>query len=348
MMTKRYFGLIGLRSKNANWNADFDGYPKTTPDGLIMASDKSLKYTIRRYLEETGIPVFYKKFNKISKDGKMTIGNYEDRLLEVYPKLKKLKEKKSDYETYIGILAFIGLINIEDIRMFGTAATLPKNNFSIRGVIQIGHALNKYKNTKVFEEVITNVFSGTSSAANDNVNAKREKGSSIGQMILVDEAHYFYSFSVIPETMYELSELIEEIKNNDNIKKLAKDYLDIDIDNINFYFNEKDFELFKLSALKSVTNYNSVIKFGCENSFALFIETDNDKVLVNLDDYIALDEEKNIIINNELFNVLLTANKVEIYYNPTIYKKIIVENGEKELNIGDVFNNIKIKDITNV
>lgn len=32
-MNKRVYGVIGISSIMANWNADFSGYPKTISDG---------------------------------------------------------------------------------------------------------------------------------------------------------------------------------------------------------------------------------------------------------------------------------------------------------------------------
>ena len=32
MMEKRVYGVLGISSIMANWNADFSGYPKTTSD----------------------------------------------------------------------------------------------------------------------------------------------------------------------------------------------------------------------------------------------------------------------------------------------------------------------------
>ena len=42
-MNKRVYGVLGISSIMANWNADFSGYPKTTSDGLVFGSDKALK-----------------------------------------------------------------------------------------------------------------------------------------------------------------------------------------------------------------------------------------------------------------------------------------------------------------
>ena len=32
----RVFGVIGIKAEMANWNADFNGDPKNTPDGTIF------------------------------------------------------------------------------------------------------------------------------------------------------------------------------------------------------------------------------------------------------------------------------------------------------------------------
>ena len=42
-MNKRVYGVIGISSIMANWNADFSGYPKTISNGRTFGSDKALK-----------------------------------------------------------------------------------------------------------------------------------------------------------------------------------------------------------------------------------------------------------------------------------------------------------------
>ena len=37
-MDKRVYGVIGISSIMANWNADFSGYPKSLSDGTIFGS----------------------------------------------------------------------------------------------------------------------------------------------------------------------------------------------------------------------------------------------------------------------------------------------------------------------
>ena len=39
-MEKRIYGVLGISSIMANWNADFTGYPKSMSDGTVYGSDK--------------------------------------------------------------------------------------------------------------------------------------------------------------------------------------------------------------------------------------------------------------------------------------------------------------------
>lgn len=48
-MNKRVYGILGISSVMGNWNADFSGYPKSLSDGTIFASDKALKYPMKKY-----------------------------------------------------------------------------------------------------------------------------------------------------------------------------------------------------------------------------------------------------------------------------------------------------------
>ena len=41
-MEKRVYGVIGISSIMANWNADFSGFPKTKCDGETLGSNEAL------------------------------------------------------------------------------------------------------------------------------------------------------------------------------------------------------------------------------------------------------------------------------------------------------------------
>ncbi len=52
-MNKRVYGVVGVKSIMSNWNADFTGRPKTTSDNMIFGSDKALKYSMKKYWENS-------------------------------------------------------------------------------------------------------------------------------------------------------------------------------------------------------------------------------------------------------------------------------------------------------
>ena len=69
MMKSRVYGVLGISSIMANWNADFTGYPKTISTGEVFGSDKALKYPIKKMWNDEGKKVLYIKSMKLS-DGK--------------------------------------------------------------------------------------------------------------------------------------------------------------------------------------------------------------------------------------------------------------------------------------
>ena len=87
-------------------------------------------------------------------------------------------------------------------------------------------------------------------------------------------------------------------------------------------YTEEDYQNFKRTALVSVTAFATNSKVGCENEFAVFVETESDAYLPNLSEYItfAKDEDKNIIDLENLTDILNDMNQqiksIEIYYNP--------------------------------
>ena len=86
-------------------------------------------------------------------------------------------------------------------------------------------------------------------------------------------------------------------------------------------YTRDDYKKFKEAALVCATAYNTNSKIGCENEFAMFVETQKDLYLPDLAQYIVFSKGKySDIITlklEELINKL--ADKIlniEIYYNP--------------------------------
>ena len=70
-MDKRVYGVLGISSIMANWNADFTGYPKSTQNGDVYGSDKALKYPMKKMWNDEGKKVLYIKSMKFSADGSL-------------------------------------------------------------------------------------------------------------------------------------------------------------------------------------------------------------------------------------------------------------------------------------
>ena len=85
---------------------------------------------------------------------------------------------------------------------------------------------------------------------------------------------------------------------------------------------------------------------GCENEFAVFVETESDAYLPNLSEYVtfAKGEDKNIIDLKKLANMLNDMSQqiksVEIYYNPYTTKL-----ANKDMKFAKYFNIITSKEV---
>ena len=287
-MNKRVYGVIGIKSVLANWNADFTGRPKTTSDGNIFGSDKAFKYPIKKMWESENEKVLYVKSYKNEK-GNLQARTLAERFEQLFGKeVKSIKDKKE-------ILKY--LFSAIDVQNFGATFAEGSSNMSITGAVQIGQGLNKYEDSSV--EIIDILSPFVDATKKDTA-----QNTSIGKKIVSDEAHYFYPFSVNPENYDIYTKEIEDLQG----------------------YTREDYEKFKRGCLYAATAYNTNSKMGCENEFALFVECKEDSKLYlpNLDQYIKFEkreEGKNIIDISELEEILEQENvktqieKIEIYYN---------------------------------
>ena len=292
-MDKRVYGVLGISSIMANWNADFSGYPKFTSNGETYGSDKALKYPMKKMWDNEGKPVIYIKSLKIDK-GSLVPRSLKDRYEYIF-KVDDLKKSKDIKEV------LTNLFKAFDVKNFGATFGEEKMNISITGAVQFGQGFNLYEDTNPQEITILSPFPSGEDA----------KNSSIGRKIVSDEAHYFYPFVINPLAYKEYVEL--EVTEG---------------------YTEEDYENFKRTALVSATAYATNSKEGCENEFAIFVETDKDVYLPNLTEYISFTNgsDKNTIeltCENLLKSYGDKIKSVEIYYNPnTTELKNNIENCE--------------------
>lgn len=312
-MNKRVYGILGVSSIMANWNADFTGYPKTTSNGDIFGSDKAFKYPMKKMWENSGEKVLYIKSMKLSegKGGEVDLvpRSLKERYEHIFNEedLKKNKDSKK---------VLTNLFSAIDVKNFGATFAEEGNNISITGAVQIGQGFNKYEDSYAEEQQILSPFRDAS--VKDNKKDQEEaKSSTLGTKIVSNEAHYFYPFTVNPLAYKEFVEL-----------------------GVTDGYTEEDYLKFKKAAISAATSFATNAKVGCENEFALFVETESDLYLPNLtqDQYIKFEkgEEKNTItltcdkLLNDLKEKVLN---IDVYYNPYTTKIDANIEGVKFYNI---------------
>lgn len=305
----RVYGVVGIKSKMANWNADFTGRPKTTSNGDIFGSDKAFKYPIKKMWqsEDKSSKVLYVKSYKTDNKGNLQARTLAERFEQIFGKnVKEIKDKKE-------ILKY--LFSAIDVKNFGATFAEGSNNISITGAVQVGQGLNKYEESNIEIQDILSPFV-------DATKKDTAQNTSIGKKIVSDEAHYFYPFSVNPENYDIYTNEIADLQG----------------------YTKEDYEKFKRGCLYAATAYNTNSKMGCENEFAIFVECKEESklYLANLDQYIKFEKQENgkdIIDISELEKMLepeeikSQIEKVEIYYNSYTIDLVGAKDGDiiKEL-----------------
>lgn len=295
-MNKRVYGILGIVSRMSNWNADFTGYPKTTSSGDVFGSDKAFKYPIKKMWENSGEKVLYIKSIKLQENKKKETELLPRSLKERYEyifNVEDLKKNKDSEEVLKNLFTAI------DVKNFGATFAEEGNNISITGAVQIGQGFNKYKDTYAEEQQILSPFRDASKKENKKGDEDKEaKSSTLGTKIVSNEAHYFYPFVVNPSAYNQFEQI-----------------------GVTSGYTEEDYKKFKEASMIAATSFNTNSKIGCENEFALFVETKEDLYLPDLSQYVDFEkgEDKDTIILScaELLNNFENQiENIEIYYNP--------------------------------
>ena len=290
-MNSRVVGLLGIASRMANWNADFTGLPKTTSDGMIFASDKALKYSIKRWWDEEGKNVLYIRSYKVkvAKDeAKMQPRDLEERYQQLF---EEGVSKKS-------VEVLKRLFSCVDVMNFGATFAVKEQNLSITGAVQIGQGFNKYPETNVEVQDILSPF------RNSNEKSEDKDATSLGKKRTVNEAHYIYPFTVNPNHYDHFA----------------------DLDGFDDFegYTEEAYEDFKQGALLGATAQQTNSKSGAENSFALFIRFREGSLtyLPNLDTYATVyRKDEKIVYDLSAISTILNdveneIDQIELYLNP--------------------------------
>ncbi|MDO9153748.1 MAG: type I CRISPR-associated protein Cas7 [Paludibacter sp.] len=309
----RVFGCAIVKAINSNYNADFSGQPRTLPNGVVYATDKAFKYTIKNYMKDVFFDkekIFYFKslnpnLNPISLDE--TYKKY----FEDYPKGTG-KEKDKVVKTAVAK----NLLTCIDVRLFG-ATFAGETNISIHGPVQVNHGVNIWKENNIFSEQITSPFSNKA----DDPDA--EKGmTTIGRQSKLEEGHYLHHYSINP------------INLKDIIANAGEGAQTISTD---------DISKLKEAMRRGVTWYDSASKAGSENEMLVWIQLiEKSKiVLPNFTTLIKMVENKQegkcvfdfSNLKDELSKISEEIANIEVYYNKQATKvvNLPVNTTEKDL-----------------
>lgn len=279
----RVFGCAIIKSINSNYNADFSGQPRTLPNGIVYATDKTLKYSIRNYWKKAiGEKVFYSK----SLDENMSPRTLDETLELHFGKTKNTEKNKLRKEVLTQILSCI------DVRVFG-GTYAGKTNISIHGTCQITHGVNRFTENVIYSEQIMSPFRNPSEKNNDSTMT------TLGSQSKLQEGHYVHHLSVNPRNI------------EDDIKRVGVEGLtDLDIDKL------------KEGLRKGVSYYDSAAKAGTENELLLWVQLKETSkiVLPSFVELVAIKEDRTIDL--EKIKTLLSKphikeeiEKIEIYFN---------------------------------
>jgi len=198
----RCYGIVIIKSNLSNFNADFSGLPRRLPDekGTIYATDKALKYAIRKYFKDEGKDVLiWKTFTKDFIPKKL-----EERFEFMKNKLKINGNKPNDYFKVFG--------RCLDVKLFGLTFAVGKHNYSITGPVQISYGINQYSDNTPFSNQILSPF-----------NPEGKGQSTIGSEAKSLESHYVFDFVINPKNLKDHYEDLEDV----DIKLTENDIKDL-------------------------------------------------------------------------------------------------------------------------
>ena len=183
----RVVGVIGVSAHKSNFNADFEGMPRSNNKGFD-ASHASLKFPIRKYMQRAGLPVYYKK---VLNPKDMSYLKPAESYATMFGELKsdtKLEVTKN-------------LLTCADVHNFGATFAEKSNNISLPGAVQITDGINIYEDASV----------DTNDCLNPFVNSTSDKAgnTTMGNGSVLDEGHFVFGFNVNPDNYNELIGVID-------------------------------------------------------------------------------------------------------------------------------------------
>jgi len=322
--TNRVFGLAIIKAINSNFNADFTGQPRTLPDGRVYATDKAFKYSIRHYLKQQYPDekiLYYKRLNENTNP-------YS--LAELYD-VVGLGEFDKDFKDKHKVLK--NILSCLDVRLFGSTFAPKKKdntvNLSVHGPVQINHGINQFyrdgeTSDEIYSEQITAPFRSDKAKSTEEA-----EQSTIGRQSKLREGHYAYHFSINPQNLQPLVDLV-----NEKAESAANGLLD------------KDIAKLKEAMRVGVTHFDSSSKAGSDNELFLWVQLKKESkhVLPSFTEMVKVQRTNGkveidlTVLSNLLKNLNNDIELMELYYlpentlikgEPAIIQKKHIITGEK-------------------
>ncbi|MBU0590728.1 type I CRISPR-associated protein Cas7 [Candidatus Micrarchaeota archaeon] len=292
-------GVFIVRADNANFNADFSGMPRELPDGRIYATDKALKYCIRKYVHDVlgEDSIFaWRRFEMSKKGGKL-----EPRTLDT--NIEYLYEKKNSTEKAVKNIEQKEMVELAlsklDVRLFGATLAVGDKNISLSGPCQITYGVNIFETGSAYTSPILSPYSS----------GEGKEKSTIGAESRATELHYVYDFNINPFNLTKDEQL--KILLGEKMKE--------------YCLKSDDITKLKETITRGVNYVTSTTKAGAVSELLLFVEfngeQDNIVPLVPLlksKIKITTNGNKRKIHLSEAVNSLSVYGKanLEVYYDP--------------------------------
>lgn len=250
LFKNRCYGIMIIKSENSNFNADFTGSPRRLPneEGTIYATDKALKYAIRKFWIDNDEKVFvWKTFKKKDDAEEYVPFTLEQRFQNMQEIL--IKEGHDKDKVASALYVFSKCI---DTKLFGITFAMKagggreNKNISLTGPVQISYGVNRMKQNIVYSNDIMSPYP-----------TEEGKASTLGSEMKAAKVYYVYDFVINPSNITNHYEQCEEVKEMMAMKKS-------DIDRLMKAFNN------------AVTNMNSTTKIGSENVLTLLVTLNKD------------------------------------------------------------------------
>lgn len=326
----RCCGLVVIRSENSNWNADFSGFPRRLPDekGTIYATDKALKYAIRKYFIDTGERVFVWKSHVERKSGGKKKKKSESSPEANDAKIivpRKLEQRFSFMKEVLNInddekkdnkIIYKVFSKCLDVKLFGIAFTVGDSNISLTGPLQFSYGINMLDCNRVYTNQILSPYLTEKQGKKEE--DEEARASTLGSEVKALTSYYVYDFVLNPRNI------------SDHMEDFFKDNSFVDI-----LLTGDDILKLKKALNRAATNLNTAAKIGNDNVMTLFITlNENEQIqLPSLKHFvnIRIEDDHAVIDLGDLKNILDSLSgkiEIELFKNDQVCK--VINHGDSQ------------------